>query len=127
MTTPPANYSDLRALFINCTLPTFSCWRDQSGSGANSSVTKKVHERLYGGSHLLNDQGHYRCYGRVADCFITGNEHDIKHCVDNVLSRSRATPSSRCRARPYPAPRSSQTACAATAVGESATRPPATS
>ena len=27
--------------------------------GDNSSVMKQVHERLYGGSHLLNDAGQY--------------------------------------------------------------------
>src|ERR1700690_4306977 len=34
--------------------------------GDNSSVMKQVHERLYGGSHLLNDAGQYLYYGRVA-------------------------------------------------------------
>lgn len=29
----------------------------------NSSVMRKVHERLYGGSHLLNDTGQYLYYG----------------------------------------------------------------
>jgi multimeric flavodoxin WrbA len=33
--------------------------------GDNSSVTKQVHERLYGGSHLLNEAGQYLYYGRV--------------------------------------------------------------
>lgn len=32
--------------------------------GDNSSVMKKVHERLYGGSHLLNEAGQYLYYGR---------------------------------------------------------------
>jgi multimeric flavodoxin WrbA len=40
--------------------------------GDNSSVMKKVHERLYGGSHLLNDAGQYLYYGRVGGCLITG-------------------------------------------------------
>ena len=53
--------------------------------GDNSSVMKQVHERLYGGSHLLNDAGQYLYYGRVAGCFITGNEDGIKHCAMNVL------------------------------------------
>ncbi len=35
---------------------------------------KQVHERLYGGSHLLNDRGQYLYYGRVGGCLITGNE-----------------------------------------------------
>lgn len=49
--------------------------------GDNSSVMKRVHERLYGGSHLLNEAGQYLYYGRVAGCFITGNEDGIKHCA----------------------------------------------
>ncbi len=53
--------------------------------GDNSSVMKQVHERLYGGSHLLNDQGQYLYYGRVGGCLITGNEDGIKHCAHNVL------------------------------------------
>jgi multimeric flavodoxin WrbA len=53
--------------------------------GDNSSVMKRVHERLYGGSHLLNDHGQYLYYGRVGGCLITGNEDGIKHCAHNVL------------------------------------------
>ena len=53
--------------------------------GDNSSVMKKVIERLYGCSHLLNDEGQYAYYGRVAGCLITGNEDGIKHCAMNVL------------------------------------------
>jgi multimeric flavodoxin WrbA len=53
--------------------------------GDNSSVTKRVIERLYGCSHLLNDAGQYAYYGRVAGCLITGNEDGIKHCAMNVL------------------------------------------
>ena len=53
--------------------------------GDNSSVMKKVIERLYGGSSLLNDAGQYAYYGRVGGCLITGNEDGIKHCAQNVL------------------------------------------
>jgi multimeric flavodoxin WrbA len=53
--------------------------------GDNSSITKKVIERLYGGSGDLNEQGQYAYYGRVAGCLITGNEDGIKHCAQNVL------------------------------------------
>ena len=53
--------------------------------GDNSSVTKRCIERLYASSHLLNDDGQYRYYGRVAGCLITGNEDGIKHCASNVL------------------------------------------
>jgi multimeric flavodoxin WrbA len=53
--------------------------------GDNSSVMKKVIERLYGCSHLLNNAGQYAYYGRVGGCLITGNEDGVKHCAMNVL------------------------------------------
>ena len=53
--------------------------------GDNSSVTKRVIERLYGNSSLLNDRGQYAYYGRVGGCLITGNEDGVKHCAMNVL------------------------------------------
>ncbi|MEV0030550.1 flavodoxin family protein [Nocardia sp. NPDC050793] len=53
--------------------------------GDNSSVTKKVIERLYGNSSILNEYGQYAYYGRVGGCLITGNEDGVKHCAMNVL------------------------------------------
>ena len=53
--------------------------------GDNSSVTKRIIERLYGGSGILNQAGQYAYYGRVGGCLITGNEDGIKHCAMNVL------------------------------------------
>ncbi|WFB08584.1 flavodoxin family protein [Streptomyces sp. LX-29] len=53
--------------------------------GDNSSVTKRVIERLYSCSSLLNDRGQYAYYGRVGGCLITGNEDGVKHCAMNVL------------------------------------------
>jgi multimeric flavodoxin WrbA len=53
--------------------------------GDNSSVMKRVIERLYGCSTSLNDAGQYAYYGRVAGCVITGNEDGVKHCAMNVL------------------------------------------
>lgn len=53
--------------------------------GDNSSVTKRVIERLYGNSHLLNAAGQYACYGKVGGCVITGNEDGLKHCAMNIL------------------------------------------
>jgi multimeric flavodoxin WrbA len=41
--------------------------------GDNSSVTKKVIERLYACSHLLNAAGQYAYYGRAGGCLVTGN------------------------------------------------------
>jgi multimeric flavodoxin WrbA len=53
--------------------------------GDNSSVMKRVIERLYGNSSLLNKQGQYAYYGKAGGCIITGNEDGIKHCSMNVL------------------------------------------
>jgi multimeric flavodoxin WrbA len=53
--------------------------------GEKSSVCTRIIERLYGNSHLLNDDGQYAYYGRVAGCLVTGNEDGVKHCAMNVL------------------------------------------
>src|SRR5581483_2176449 len=53
--------------------------------GDNSSQTKKVIERLYACSSILNSEGQYAYYGKVGGCLITGNEDGIKHCAMNVL------------------------------------------
>ncbi len=53
--------------------------------GDNSSVMKRVIERLYASSHVLNEAGQYAYYGRVGGCLITGNEDGVKHCAMNVL------------------------------------------
>jgi multimeric flavodoxin WrbA len=53
--------------------------------GDNSSVMKRVIERLYACSSELNDAGQYAYYGRVGGCLITGNEDGIKHCAMNIL------------------------------------------
>ena len=53
--------------------------------GDNSSQTKKIIERLYACSNLLNETGQYAYYGKVGGCLITGNEDGIKHCAMNIL------------------------------------------
>ena len=53
--------------------------------GEKSSVCTRVIERLYGNSHVLNDEGQYAYYGRVGGCLITGNEDGAKHCAMNIL------------------------------------------
>jgi multimeric flavodoxin WrbA len=53
--------------------------------GDNSSMTKKVIERLYACSSILNDAGQYAFYGKAGGCLITGNEDGIKHCAMDVL------------------------------------------
>ena len=53
--------------------------------GEKSSVCTHLIERLYGNSSLLNQNGQYAYYGRVAGCLITGNEDGIKHCSMSIL------------------------------------------
>ncbi len=53
--------------------------------GDNSSMTKKIIERLYACSSLLNDKGQYAYYGKVGGSLITGNEDGVKHCTMNTL------------------------------------------
>jgi len=53
--------------------------------GDNSSVTKKIIERLYANSSELNDRGQYAYYGKAGGALITGNEDGIKHCAQNIL------------------------------------------
>ena len=53
--------------------------------GEKSSVCTQVIERLYGNSHILNEEGQYAYYGRVGGCLITGNEDGAKHCAMNIL------------------------------------------
>ncbi|HEY9151036.1 MAG: flavodoxin family protein [Gammaproteobacteria bacterium] len=53
--------------------------------GEESSVCRRVIERLYGESGTLNDKGQYLYYGRVGGCIITGNEDGAKHCAMTVF------------------------------------------
>lgn len=53
--------------------------------GDNSSETKKVIERLYACSSILNKEGQYAFYGKVGGSLITGNEDGVKHCTMNIL------------------------------------------
>ncbi|REJ77242.1 MAG: flavodoxin family protein [Acidobacteria bacterium] len=52
--------------------------------GEESSVCRRVIERLYAESGNLNSQGQYIYYGRVAGSIITGNEDGIKHCAMTI-------------------------------------------
>ena len=53
--------------------------------GEESSVCRRVIERLYAESGRLNDKGQYAFYGRVAGCIVTGNEDGVKHCAMSLL------------------------------------------
>lgn len=53
--------------------------------GDNSSVTKKIIERLYANSAELNDKGQWAYYGKAGGCLITGNEDGVKHCAMDIL------------------------------------------
>lgn len=53
--------------------------------GDNSSVTKKIIERMYGNSSDQNEKGQYLNYGKVGGALITGNEDGVKHCAMDIL------------------------------------------
>ncbi|MEJ2538405.1 MAG: NAD(P)H-dependent oxidoreductase [Gemmatimonadota bacterium] len=53
--------------------------------GEESSVCRRVIERLYSESGKENDRGQYIYYGRVGGCLITGNEDGLKHCGMSLL------------------------------------------
>ncbi len=53
--------------------------------GDNSSMTKKLIERLYALSGERNDNGQYIYYGKVGGCLVDGNEDGLKHCAMNIL------------------------------------------
>lgn len=53
--------------------------------GDNSSVTKRIIERLYGNSGEFNNKGQYIYYGKAGGSLITGNEDGGKHCSMNIL------------------------------------------
>jgi multimeric flavodoxin WrbA len=103
------DFSDLSAVYVNCTLKrspershtqgladrSIAIMREHGDAilaltspiwlGEKSSVCTQVIERLYGNSHVLNDRGQYAYYGRVGGCIITGNEDGAKHCAMNIL------------------------------------------
>jgi multimeric flavodoxin WrbA len=53
--------------------------------GDNSSITKRLIERLYANSSDQNEKGQYLNYGKVGGCLITGNEDGAKHCAMDIL------------------------------------------
>lgn len=53
--------------------------------GDNSSMTKKLIERLYANSSVTNDNGQYVYYGKVGGALVTGNEDGVKHCAMDIL------------------------------------------
>jgi multimeric flavodoxin WrbA len=53
--------------------------------GEQSSVCRRVIERLYAESGKLNDKGQYVYYGRVGGALVTGNEDGVKHCASSLL------------------------------------------
>ncbi len=53
--------------------------------GEESSVCRRVIERLYAESSKLNEAGQYAYYGRAGGCLVTGNEDGIKHCAMSLL------------------------------------------
>ncbi len=52
--------------------------------GEESSICRRLIERLYAMSGLLNDKGQSIFYGKVGGCVITGNEDGIKHTAMTI-------------------------------------------
>ncbi|WP_334170602.1 flavodoxin family protein [Sinomonas sp.] len=53
--------------------------------GDQSSVTRKLVERLYGWSAELNPKGQWSYYGKAGGVLVTGNEDGGKHCSAQLL------------------------------------------
>ncbi|WP_130013452.1 flavodoxin family protein [Serinicoccus sediminis] len=53
--------------------------------GEESSVCRRVVERLYAMSGMLNDRGQSIFYGKVGGAVITGNEDGVKHTSMSLL------------------------------------------
>ncbi len=53
--------------------------------GEQSSVCRRVIERLYALSGWKNEKGQSVFYGRAGGCIVTGNEDGVKHCASSVL------------------------------------------
>jgi multimeric flavodoxin WrbA len=53
--------------------------------GEESSVCRRVIERLYAESGKLNDRNQSVYYGRAGGCIITGNEDGVKHSSMSIL------------------------------------------
>jgi len=53
--------------------------------GEESSVCRRLIERLYAESGKLNDKNQSVYYGRTGGCVITGNEDGVKHCAMSLL------------------------------------------
>jgi multimeric flavodoxin WrbA len=53
--------------------------------GEQSSVSRRVVERLYAHSGELNDRGQFVFYGTVGGAIVDGNEDGVKHAAANLL------------------------------------------
>lgn len=53
--------------------------------GDNSSITKRIIERLYSMSGVTQANGQFLYYGKTAGALLTGNEDGVKHCAMNIL------------------------------------------
>lgn len=53
--------------------------------GENSSVTRKLIERLYAMGSELNDKGQPIFYGKTAGALVTGNEDGVKNAARGIL------------------------------------------
>ena len=53
--------------------------------GEQSSVCRRVIERLYAHSGERNEKGQSIYYGKAGGCIVTGNEDGVKNCAKSIL------------------------------------------
>ena len=53
--------------------------------GEQSSISRRIIERLYAHSGEFNEAGQYVYYGKVGGAIVDGNEDGVKHIASNVL------------------------------------------
>lgn len=53
--------------------------------GDQSSVSRRIIERLYAHSGEFNEKGQYVFYGKVGGAIVDGNEDGVKHIASNIL------------------------------------------
>jgi multimeric flavodoxin WrbA len=53
--------------------------------GEQSSICRRIIERLYALSGWRNEKGQSVYYGRAGGCIVTGNEDGVKNCAKSIL------------------------------------------
>lgn len=108
---PPGVYPDMREHGFDRDDWPEICWKVMAANilvlgtpiwlGEESSVCRRVIERLYGESGKLNDRGQYIYYGRVGGCIVTfrgrqprftRNASQVNSVIPALLPTTRPSP-----------------------------------